>query len=303
MNLLITGAFSCTKEQIVYIESLGHKVIFLSQEKDMLPCDYSDIEGIIGNDIFVHHPIEKFTSLKFIQLTSAGFDRVPMDFVKEKGIKIFNARGVYSIPMAEFALTGVLNLYKKMEFFSQNQKHHTWEKHRGVQELFGKTVLIVGAGNVGNECAKRFTAMGCTVFGCDLYPTKTENFFDVLPLDKLNMLLGKADIVVLTLPLTAETKHLFSKDKFETMKCGALLVNIARGAVVNTDDLIIALNKNLSGAVLDVFETEPLDKNSSLWDMDNVIITPHNSFVGEGNNERLFKVITDNLCLGDYCGK
>ena len=295
MNLLVTGAFSCTKEQIEYIESLGHKVIFMQQEKDELPCDYSIIDGIIGNGIFLYHPIEKFSSLKFIQLTSAGFDRVPMDYVKEKEITIYNARGVYSIPMAEFALTGVLNLYKKMEFFSQNQKHHIWEKNRGIQELFGKNVLIVGVGNVGNECAKRFTAMGCAVFGCDLYPAKTENFFDVLSLDKLNTLLSKADIVVLTLPLTTETKHLFSKAKFETMKNGALLVNIARGAVVNTEDLIAALKQNLGGAVLDVFETEPLDENSPLWDMENVIITPHNSFVGDGNNERLFKVIIKNL--------
>ena len=301
MNLLVTGAFSCTKEQIEYIESIGHKVIFMQQEKDELPCDYSIIDGIIGNGIFLYHPIENFSSLKFIQLTSAGFDRVPMDYIKKNNISIYNARGVYSIPMAEFALTGVLNLYKKMEFFSQNQKHHIWEKNRGVQELFGKNVLIVGAGNVGNECAKRFTAMGCAVFGCDLYPVKTENFFDVLPLGKLNTLLSKADIVVLTLPLTTETKHLFSKAKFESMKYGAVLVNIARGAVINTDDLIEALKTNLGGAVLDVFETEPLDKNSPLWDMENVIITPHNSFVGEGNNARLFKVVVENLQMGGAC--
>ena len=295
MNLLVTGAFSCTKEQIEHIESIGHKVIFMQQEKDELPCDYSIIDGIIGNGIFLYHPIENFSSLKFIQLTSAGFDRVPMDYIKKNNISIYNARGVYSIPMAEFALTGVLNLYKKMEFFSQNQKHHIWEKNRGVQELFGKNVLIVGAGNVGNECAKRFTAMGCAVFGCDLYPVKTENFFDVLPLDKLNTLLSKADIVVLTLPLTTETKHLFSKAKFESMKYGAVLVNIARGAVINTDDLIEALKTNLGGAVLDVFETEPLDSNSPLWDMENVIITPHNSFVGEGNGKRLFECVYKNL--------
>lgn len=295
MNLLITGAFSCSNEQIGYIESLGHKVVFMQFEKDELPCEYSWIEGIIGNGIFLHHPIEKFTSLKFIQLTSAGFDRAPMDYICQKGIKIFNARGVYSIPMAEFALSGVLVLYKKFNFFANNQKNHIWEKHRSVMELYGKNVLVVGAGNVGNECAKRFKAMGCTVLGCDLYPNKTENFSDVLPLSELDILIKNADIVVLTLPLTNDTKHLFDDDKLGKMKNGALLVNISRGAVVNTNDLINALNKNLGGAVLDVFETEPLDKNSPLWDMENVIITPHNSFVGEGNNERLFGVVTKNL--------
>ena len=301
MNLLITGAFSCSNEQLSYIESLGHNVLFMQFEKDELPCEYSWVEGIIGNGIFLHHSIERFTSLRFVQLTSAGFDRVPMDYVEKNGIKICNAHGVYSIPMSEFALSGVLALYKKLDFFANNQKNHIWEKHRGVMELYGKNVLVVGAGNVGNECAKRFKAMGCTVLGCDLYPNKTENFSDVQPLCELDTLLKDADVVVLTLPLTNNTKHLFNDDKLGKMKNGALLVNISRGAVVNANDLINALNKNLGGAVLDVFETEPLDKNSPLWDMENVIITPHNSFVGEGNNARLFKVVVENLQMGGAC--
>ena len=81
MNLLITGAFSCTQAQLDHITSLGHKVVFMQQEKDALPCEPSWVEGIVGNGIFLHHPIENFTSLRFIQLTSAGFDRVPMEYV------------------------------------------------------------------------------------------------------------------------------------------------------------------------------------------------------------------------------
>ena len=295
MNLLITGAFSCTEEQINEIKKLGHEVVFMQYEKDELPCEYSWVQGIIGNGIFLFHPIEKFTSLKFIQLTSAGFDRVPMDYVKEKEIRIFNARGVYSIPMAEFALCGVLALYKKMDFFLQNQKEHRWDKHRGVLELYSKNVLVVGAGNVGQECAKRFTAMGCTVYGADIYPVQSEAFIEVLPMTELDNLLAEADVVILTLPLTDETRYLFNKSKFEKMKNGAVLVNISRGAVVNTNDLIDALNQNLGGAVLDVFETEPLDSQSQLWDIENVIITPHNSFVGEGNSKRLFGIVLKNL--------
>lgn len=295
MNLLITGAFSCTEEQINEIKKLGHEVVFMQYEKDELPCEYSWVQGIIGNGIFLFHPIEKFTSLKFIQLTSAGFDRVPMDYVKEKGIRIFNARGVYSIPMAEFALCGVLALYKKMDFFLQNQKEHRWDKHRGVLELYSKNVLVVGAGNVGQECAKRFTAMGCTVYGADIYPVQSEAFIEVLPMTELDNLLAEADVVILTLPLTDETRYLFNKSKFEKMKNGAVLVNISRGAVVNTDDLVNALKEKLGGAVLDVFETEPLDNQSQLWDIENVIITPHNSFVGEGNNKRLFECVHKNL--------
>lgn len=295
MNLLITGAFHCTNEQLEYIKSLGHNVTFMQYEKDELPCDYSSVEGIIGNGIFLHHNIEKFTSLRFIQLTSAGFDRAPMEYIKDKGIRIFNARGVYSIPMAEFALCGVLSLYKDFSGFYSKQKAHVWEKQRGLSELFGKTVLVVGAGSVGEECAKRFSAMGCRVLGVDIVPNSSEYFEKIVHMDEIDNFLNIADIVILTLPLTENTRNMFNDDKFSVMKKGSVLINIARGAIVNTNDLIVALSNNLKGAVLDVFETEPLDEDNPLWDMKNVILTPHNSFVSDGNNYRLFNLVIDNL--------
>ena len=155
--------------------------------------------------------------------------------------------------------------------------------------------MIVGAGSVGRECAKRFNAMGCKVFGADIVSFESEHFEEIYSMDELDSKLSKMDIVILTLPLTDETRYLFNKSKFENMKNGAVLVNISRGAVVNTNDLIDALNQNLGGAVLDVFETEPLEDNSPLWDMKNVIITPHNSFVGEDNNKRLRNVVIYNV--------
>ena len=94
MKLLITGAWKCTSEQLNQIETMGHSVIFMQNEKDELPCLYEEVEGVICNGLFLHHSIEKFTSLRYIQLTSAGFDRVPMDYVQAHGIAIHNARGV-----------------------------------------------------------------------------------------------------------------------------------------------------------------------------------------------------------------
>lgn len=295
MKLLVTGALKCLPSDIILFESLGHKVIFMQDEKGELPCNAEEIEGVICNGLFLHHPIEQFKNLEFIQLTSAGYDRVPMDYVKEHNIKIFNARGVYSIPMAEFAMGGVLQLYKQSRFFYDNQKKHTWEKHRELLELSGKKVCIVGCGSVGNECAKRFKAFGCSVTGVDIAPYQNEQYDIMLPLEKLDLVLEGADIVVLTLPLTEETHHLFDKTKFEKMKNGAILVNISRGATVDTKAMIEALDTKLGGAVLDVFETEPLPSDSPLWDMENVIITPHNSFVGEGNRKRIFDCICTTL--------
>ena len=198
--------------------------------------------------------------------------------------------------MAEFALTGVLSLYEGFKNFSKNQSDKAWVKIREVKELCGQTVLIVGAGSVGTECAKRFKAMGCKVIGVDLFVREDENFEIIYPLDKLDYALSLADVTVLPLPLTNKTKGLIGEAKLSSLKDGSVIVNISRGAVVDEVALANALSSGkFLGALLDVFEKEPLDSASPLWDLDNVIITPHNSFVGNVNNERLFKLILDNL--------
>ena len=294
MNLLVTGAWPDGKNCIAELEAMGHTVTFMQYEKDELPCFYEWVEGVICNGLFLTHPIEKFTNLRYIQLTSAGFDRVDVDYVKAHGIETHNARGVYSAPMAEFALCGVLQLYKQVAFFRENQRKHLWEKHRGLLELAGKNVLIVGCGSVGNECAKRFKAFDCSITGVDLFPREDNLYSEMLPLDKLDNALKQADIVVLTLPLTEQTKYLIDNRKLSLMKDGATLVNIARGAIVNTDALLNHIDR-FTGVVLDVFEEEPLNENSPLWNKKNIILTPHNSFVGEGNGERLKEIIVENL--------
>ena len=197
--------------------------------------------------------------------------------------------------MAEFAVCGVLDLYKKIRILYKNQEQGKWEKQRDILELFGKTVCIVGCGNVGTECAKRFNAFGCRVVGVDLY-TREDTFYDKMyPLDTLDEVLAQSDIVVLTLPLTEQTKYMMNKERFAKMKDKSVLVNIARGAIVEEKALIDALNTKLMGAVLDVFEQEPLSQESDLWKKENVIITPHNSFVGDGNSDRLNYQIIKNL--------
>ena len=294
MNLLITGAWNDGKNCIEKIKAMGHQVVFMQYEKDALPCAYDWVEGVVCNGLFLSHPIENFSNLRYIQLTSAGFDRVDMSYVTAHGIEIHNARGVYSIPMAEFALCGVLQLYKQAAFFRENQRQHLWEKHRGMSELCGKRVLIVGCGSVGNECAKRFTAFGCRVTGVDLFPREDSLYDRILPLEQLDEALKTTDVVVLTLPLTEQTKHLFNEERFDSLKSSAVLVNIARGAIVDTEALLRHID-NLGGAVLDVFEEEPLPESSPLWDKKNIILTPHNSFVGEGNLERLKVSISNQL--------
>ncbi len=295
MNLLITGAWHEAKEHISFFQTEGHQVKYMQYEQDELPCAPEWVEGIIGNGIFLFHPIEEFVNLHYIQLTSAGYDRVPMDYVKEHKIQIYNARGVYSVPMAEFAVAGVLALYKRLPGFLESQRNHEWQKRRDLLELSGKKVLVVGFGSVGKECAKRFRAFGTMILAADIQ--KPEMGFDVFySMEHLPEVLARANIVVLTLPLTEMTKGMFDEKFLSVCNPGAILVNISRGAIVKEQALVEALRKGtLSGAVLDVFETEPLPADSPLWDMPNVIITPHNSFKGDQSGIRLRNLILKNL--------
>ena len=295
MNILMTGAFQLDSGEREQLEAAGHKVFVHPDER--APVEHPErYEAVVCNGLFLHNPIENFTGLRLIQLTSAGLDRVPLDYIRAHGIELHNAAGVYSVPMAEFAVCGILQLYKQSRFFAENQTWHKWEKHRGLPELSGKRVCILGCGDVGREIAKRLRAFGCRITGVNRAVRVLPDFDEVLPLDKLAETAAACDILVCCIALTPETRSIVSEEIFGRLHDGAVFVNVARGALVDE----AALTKWLQSgghAVLDVFAEEPLPENSPLWDMESVILTPHNSFVGDGNRERLWVKIKENLAL------
>ena len=296
MKILVTGAWNATEEQLQSIRDLGHEVVFQQQEKDDLVCAYEEIGGVICNGLFLSHPIERFTNLRYIQLTSAGYDRVPLEYIKAHNIEIHNARRVYSIPMAEHALAGVLAIYRRLRDFGQFQRKRHWEKLRELEELNGKTVLTIGCGSVGMECAKRFSAFGCKIIGVGGRHRLVDEVFSEFYLwGEHKKLLPRADILVLTLPLTDETRHCMDADSLALLKDNTVVVNISRGAIIDQKALESELESGRLRSVLDVFETEPLEATSPLWTMRNVIITPHVSFIGEQNSKRLALLFMKNL--------
>lgn len=293
MNLLITGCFRYTDQQLEILKKYAN-VIYVQDEREEITFDVSNIDAVICNGLFLYNDIAKFTNLKVVQATSAGLDRIPVDYIKEHNIALFNARGVYSIPMAEYVLAKVLEVYKKSIFFYENQKNREWIKNRDLIELAGKNAAIIGTGSVGIEVAKRLKAFDVNVLGVDLFPRESVYLDEVYHLNDIKTALSKSDIVVLTLPLTEETKYMFNYELLKTIKENSLLINISRGGVINTNDLIKCINEcHFLEVVLDVFEEEPLDKNDELWK--KTIITPHNSFVSSENNKRLFDVMVKNL--------
>lgn len=296
MNLLLTGCFKYSDEQLLKLQKLGYQTHFMQQEKEALPLKAEEIDATVCNGLFLSHDVDDFKNLKFIQLTSAGFDRVPVDIIQSRGIDLYNARGVYSIPMAEWAVFRVLEHYKQGWFFRQEQQSGRWTKHRELREIHGKRVAVVGAGNVGQEVAGHFQAFGASTTGFDIHTNETPYFDKMQRIGDLQKLVGIFDIVVVTAPLLPSTQGLVSRQIMQAMKANAVLVNIARGGLIDEEAMceVLSVRKDLYAA-LDVFIHEPLAENSPLWKLENVALSPHNSFVSDMNNERMFDVMYTNL--------
>ena len=294
MRMLMAHAQGFTQEMFDAFAELGMEPVFLpGPEAQFYDLDFSDIDAVFCYRFFCYNDISRFPALKYIHTTSHGIDHMPLDYIASHGIVLENARGVYSVPMAEFALGAVLQLYKCSAQLRRQQGARTWRMLETTRELPGRLVTIVGAGSVGTACASRFSAMGCRCVGVCRHPDPDAAFYETqMHIDRLNALLPQTDILLLTVPLTDETRHLMDARRFALLKPGAVLVNIARGPVVDTDAMADALRSGrLFGALADVFEEEPLPADSPLWELENLIITPHSSFIGEGNPQRMFELV------------
>lgn len=295
ISTLIAGNVILSEQQKTKLGELGLALSFQKDEREEVtkPEQY---EIVICNGLFQFHSIDEFENLKMIQLTSAGLDRVPLETIQERGIRICNAEDTYSVPMAEFAVGGILQLYKNSAFFLQNKTEKTWEKDRKLRELAGKQVLILGTGHVGQALAKRLHAFDCCVTGLSRSGKTVPGFDHTATIDQLDEILPLADILILAIPHTPETEGMLNEKRLQLMKEDATIVNVARGKLADETALIRWLEDHPSGgAVLDVFDTEPLFGESPLWSLPNVVLSPHNSFVGEGNPGRLYQVIKKNL--------
>ena len=296
MNLLLTGCFKYSEDQMKSLRSLGYTVYFMQQEKEDLPLEAAEVDAAVCNGLFLSHDIDTFSRLKLIQLTSAGYDRVPVEKIKKWGIELYNARGVYSTPMAEWAVFRVLEHYKQGWFFRKEQEAGRWTKHRGLREVAGIKVAVVGAGNVGQEVAKRFQAFGAETTGFDIHTNETVGFDHMALTETLRECVGEYDVVVVTAPLLPSTRGLINREILMAMQQDAVLVNIARGGLIDQQAMyeVLSERKDLFAA-LDVFENEPLTADNPLWKLENVAVSPHNSFVSNGNNKRMFAVMYQNL--------
>jgi phosphoglycerate dehydrogenase-like enzyme len=246
-----------------------------------------------GTPGFPRQAILACPSLRWVSVGGAGIDHlIPWDASR---LTVTNAAGVGAETMAQYALASILHFTLGLHGFAARQHECRWSEGK-VASVKGLTLAILGLGNTGRAVAPLAATLGMRVIGMRANPTATEHVEYVAGPDELLSVLAQADIVLVSLPLTQRTRHLVDRPQFAAMQRGAVLVDVSRGGIVRQAALIESLqNGHLKGAALDVFETEPLPRESPLWSMANVIITPHCSSVYEGWERRSIEMFCDNI--------
>jgi len=257
---------------------------------------------ICSNYNFKQEWVEKAAKLKWIHSTAAGVEKI-LPAIRSSDILLTNAKGVHCIQITEQVLGYMIMHERKLDYCLKAQLDKKWvlsefkSPNPVPGELYGKTVLIAGLGNIGRRMAEVFSCIGMKVIAVKSdVSVKAEFVEKVYSTVELKIALGLADYVVVALPHTKETHHLFSSNEFSSMKRTAFFINIGRGSIVDEPSLIRALKeKVIAGAALDVFEQEPLPGDSELWGMDNVIITPHHAGLTPHYMDRLVDIFCENL--------
>jgi len=217
--------------------------------------------------------LKKAKNLKWFASLGAGNEHlIHNPFIPE--YVLFTKVTVYGEMMAEYVFAYLLYFARNLSKYFLDQRHKIWEQRR-PERLRGKTLGILGLGSVGKEIANRGRQLGMSVLGVKRNPESVENVDQVFSSKDLGKMIPLVDYLINTLPLTTETYHLLGEKEVGLMKEGAILINIGRGKTVDEKALTRALRSRKIKAILDVFEEEPLSPESELWDMENVIVTPH----------------------------
>lgn len=264
-----------------------------------LDAKLAQTEIILGWPNLSDDLLERAPRLRWIHVSSAGVDDLLGNAAFESGrITVTNSSGVSAISIGEYILGAMLMLAKRQPRFVRQQTEHHWQRHR-TAELAGKTFGIVGLGAIGEAAARRARAFEMRLLAIrrSISEPSSDDLIDrLLPPGSLPELLRESDYVALTVPLTPETDGLIGEAELRQMKPSACLINISRGQVIDQDALVQALQEGwIAGAALDVSDPEPLPAESPLWDLEQVIITPHISGVAERQNERITAIFCDNL--------
>ena len=292
MKVLFTKNYG--EEKFDKIRELGYETIYYNENVVTNNEEVDDIDVLVTYNPFKSLDINKMKNLKYIQTTSVGIDQIPLDKILNRDIIIANNKGGYSVPIGEWIVMTILEIYKNSKKLYEQQSNKKWKINFKVSELTGKKIGFIGTGTLATEGAKRLKGFNVEIWGVNTTGSKKEYFDKCFSSEQMDEVFRNCDTIVCTIPATKDTLGIINKDKFEIMKNDSVFINVGRGNIVNEKDLIQYMHK-FRGVALDVFENEPLDKDNELWNFDNIIITPHNSWVSDKNDERTFNMIYNNL--------
>ena len=253
--------------------------------------------GIIMPRFFQGKDASSFKRLKWIQFLMAGYDDFDFNDFNRKSIVFTNAQNIFSTSIAEDVLTKILFFNRNVNHYLSSMDEGKWDPIREEHEITHSTIGILGSGSIGREIAKRLKPFDVHIIGYRRKNQSLPNFDEIVTGESgLQDLLKKSDYVIIALPLTTKTHHLINERRIAIMKDDVLLINVARGDIIEQKALYEALvNHQIRGAGLDVTSPEPLPKDHPLWSLDNVFITPHNASSSPYMKKRLTKLVMDNL--------
>lgn len=296
MKCLIYPARS--ESDLAQLRSVAGEITFINaQDEATALIHIVDADAMIGR--ITPQLLPQARQLHWVQASSAGLENYMFPELVESDIILTNMAGIYSDQIADHVMVFVLMIARRMHNYLRYQLTHTWGPALPVLHVADQTLGIVGLGGIGKEVARRGHALGMRVIAVDAKPQPTPEYVDeLMDSARLDDLLAEADFVVLCVPHTLETVKLINGHRLQQMKSTAYLINISRGSVVDLADLTHALQEGvIAGAGLDVFEQEPLPSEHPLWDMENVLITPHMASVGNSPHiaDRRIALIAENL--------
>lgn len=283
-----------------YLEKIRQVVpeaqVIASEQEDVVLREIEDANiFVIWSQTYKDEYLQRAKRLEWIQALTAGVDTILSRELKESGIKLTTASGIHGIPISEHFFGILLALTRKIYKIYHNQLNRTWERPY-LDEIYGKRITIVGLGNIGSEIARKAKAFGMEVWGVKRTLEEVPHVDHVFTTEDLHQAIKDADFVLSVLPLTVDTEKLIGKKEFAVMKKDAYFFNFGRGPVVDEQALVEALqNGEIKGAGLDVYEQEPLPEDSPLWEMEEVIISPHTSAISSRYMERAVDLFVDNL--------
>lgn len=239
--------------------------------------------------------LDSAENLRLFACSYAGYSHLPMDAFEEHGVHVTTASGVHGPNIAEHVLGFMLALCRRHHEGWRRQQRREWRAYK-TRELAGSTVTIIGLGALGSAVVERLQGFDVRTIGIRHSPEKGGQTDEVVGTDELHEALSRTDYLVLAVPLTEETEGMIGSAEFTTLPPDAVVVNVARGKVIDTDALVSALRSNsIGGAGLDVTDPEPLPEDHPLWGFENVLITPHNSGHTPKYYERLADIVAENL--------